>query len=388
MVILMKSVGIICEYNPFHNGHLYHLNKVKEMCPDHTIVLIMSGNFMQRGETSIINKWDKAKIALESGIDLVIELPFVFATQSADIFARGSIELLEHLKVDKLIFGSETADIELLKKLANIQINHEQYNENVKKHIDSGANYPTALSNALHDIVGEKVNTPNDILGISYIREIQKLESKIVPYCIKRTNNYHSLELDSNVVSASSIRKALKENKNVALYVPTVTNKYLQNNLHFIDDYYPFLKYKILNELDNLNIYQTVDEGIENRIKKHIIDSKDLNELIMNIKTKRYTYNKIRRMLTHIMCNFTKEEAAKMQHIEYVRVLGFSELGKNYLNKIKKDIEIPIVTNYSKCDSKMLELDFRATSVYASILKEKDKINFIKSEYINKPLIK
>ena len=384
----MKSVGIICEYNPFHNGHLYHLNETKRLCPDHIIILIMSGNFLQRGESSIMNKWDKTKIALDFGIDLIVELPFAFASQSADVFAKGSVELLNYLKTDKLIFGSEIADINTLNQLADIQINNTDYNKIVKSYIDEGINYPSALSKALYDIMGYQINTPNDILGISYIRETKKLNSKMIPICIKRTNNYHSLELDSDVVSASSIRKAIKEQTNIEKYVPNITYNYLQNNLHFIDDYYPFLKYKILTELNNLNIYQTVDEGIENRIKKYIASSNNLDELIMHIKTKRYTYNKLRRMFTHIMCNFTKDEASNYQHIEYIRVLGFSELGRKYLNTIKKDVEVPIVTNYSKLDNKMLELDFRATCVYSSILNEKDKINLIESEYKNKPLIK
>jgi predicted nucleotidyltransferase len=385
----MKCVGIICEYNPFHNGHLYHLERVKEMCPDHTIILILGGNFMQRGETSIIDKWTKTKIALEYGIDIIVELPFVFASQGADVFARGSIELLNHLKVDKLIFGSEIEDINILKELADIQLNHNEYDSLVKKYINEGINYPTALSKALYEIKGHQINTPNAILGISYIREIKRLKSKLEPFCIKRTNNYHSLELDSNVVSASSIRRALKDGKIIQNYVPYITYKYLQNShLHFIDDYFPLLKYKILTELDSLSIYQTVDEGIENRIKKEIIKANNLEELITKIKTKRYTYNKIRRMLTHIMCNFTKEEAKKFKHIEYIRVLGFSEKGKKYLNKIKKDLEIPLITNYSKLDNEMLKLELRVTGVYASILNEKDKIKLIESEYQNKPLIK
>ncbi|NLL44695.1 MAG: nucleotidyltransferase [Mollicutes bacterium] len=385
----MKSVGIICEYNPFHNGHLYHLEKVKEICPDHIIVIVLGGNFMQRGETSIIDKWTKTKIALEMGIDLVIELPFVFASQGADIFARGSVELLNHLKVDKLIFGSELNDINILKDLADIQLNNQNYDSLVKKYMDKGINYPTALSKALYEIKGYEINKPNDILGISYIREIKRLNSKIEPYCIKRTNNYHSLELDSKVVSASSIREALKNKKDVKDYVPKITYQYLKNkHLHFIEDYFPYLKFKILTELNNLDKYQTVDEGIENRIKKAIIKANNLEELIQNIKTKRYTYNKIKRMLTHIMCNFTKEEAKKYQHVEYIRVLGFSEKGKKYLNKIKKDLEIPLITNYSKLNNDMLQLELRITSVYASILNEKDKTNLIESEYKNKPLIK
>lgn len=383
----MKSVGIICEYNPFHNGHLYHLNKVKELYPDFTIILVMSSSFLQRGESSIIDKWSKTKIALEHGIDLVVELPYVFSSQSADLFARGSIELLNYLNVDAVVFGSETNDVELLTKIADLSMS-DNFNDSVKSYMDLGLSYPKALSESITKITGSNVDTPNDILGISYIKEIKRLNSLIKPVTIKRTNNYHSLELDNDIVNASSIRKALVESTDVINYVPKNTYKYLKNELHFIDNYFSLLKYKILSEIDTLDIYQTVDEGIENRIKKYIIPSKSLDELIMNIKTKRYTYNKIRRMLTHILCNFTKEEANNFKHIEYIRVLGFTNKGKNYLNKMKKELTIPLITNYSKLNNKMLDLEFRVTCVYASILNEKDKIKLIESEYKNHPLIK
>ncbi|MDD2392157.1 MAG: nucleotidyltransferase [Bacilli bacterium] len=382
----MKSVGIICEYNPFHNGHLYHLNRVKELYPNYTIILIMSGNFLQRGESSIIDKWTKTKIALEYGIDLVVELPYVFSSQNADLFARGSIELLNHLNVEAVIFGSESNDIDLLDKIADLS-SSDKYNKLIKIYLDEGLSYPKASSDALTKLTGEAIDTPNDILGISYIKEIKKLKSNIKPISIKRTNNYHSKKLDNNITSASSIRLALKNNLDIENYVPNITYNYLNNKLHFIDDYFPFLKYKILSEINNLHIYQTIDEGIENRIKKYIVKSNSLEELIDYIKTKRYTHNKIMRMLTHILCSFTKVEANSFKHIEYIRVLGFSENGRKYLNNIKKELTVPLVTNYSKLDNKMLELEFRVTCVYASILNEVDKTIMIENEYKNNPMI-
>ena len=384
----MKSVGIICEYNPFHNGHLYHLNKVKELCKDHVIILVMSSSFLERGESSIINKWDKTDIALFYGVDIVVELPYPFSSQSADLFAKGSIALLNELKVDKIVFGSELGDVDTLSKLADTQLNNPNYDDLVKEYLNSGNNYPTALASALHKLTGLRVNLPNDILGISYIREIKRIKSSIIPMVIKRTNDYNSLELNDDIVSATSIRKAIADKKDVLKYVPSKTYEYLQGNLHFIDDYFPYLKYKILTEINNLDIYQTVDEGIENRIKKYILSATSLDDLITKVKTKRYTYNKLRRMFTHIMCNFTKEEASKMKDIAYIRVLGFSKLGQKYLKEIKKDVSIPLITNYSKLSNEMLELEFRVTCVYASILKEKDKINLIESEFKNKPLIR
>lgn len=382
----MSSVGIICEYNPFHNGHLYHLNEVKKLFPNHTIILVMSGNFTERGEPSIINKWDKTKIALNYGVDLVVELPYAFATESADKFANASIKILDELKTEAIVFGSETNNVDKFIELANIQLNNKKYDKLVKNYLDEGINYPTALSKALFELTGKKIEKPNDILALSYIREIIKLNSNIKPISIKRNNDYNSLELNDGITSASSIRYALENNENIDSYIPDKTKEYINNPI-FNSDYFNLLKYKILTEKD-LSIYQTVDEGIENRLKKYIITSKNLNEFILKVKTKRYTYNKLNRMFNHIICNFTKEEAENFINIEYIRILGFSYTGQNYLNKIKKQINIPIITKYSSIKSDMLELEFRTTCVYASVLNEKDKINLIESEYKNSPIIR
>ena len=381
----MKSVGIICEYNPFHNGHIYHLDKVKELYPNHTIILAMSGNFTQRGDVSIINKWDKTKIALKYGVDIVVEIPYVFATESADKFAYAAVNLLNELGVEAIVFGSETNNVEKLEELANIQLYDKKYNKLVKEYIDEGINYPTALSKALFDITGKKIDKPNDILALSYIREINKLESDIKPVSIKRNNDYNSLELNDGMTSASSIRYALYNKENIENYIPEETEECLDKPV-FNEDYFSLLKYKILTEED-LSIYQTVDEGIENRLKKYIVNSKNLEEFILKIKTKRYTYNKLNRMFNHIMCNFTKEEAERLEEIEYIRILGFSYKGQDYLNKIKKEIDLPIITRFTS-DYEMLNIEYRTTCVYATVMDEKDKIKLIESEYKNPPIIR
>lgn len=381
----MKKVGIIAEYNPFHNGHLYHLNKVKEMFPDSYIVLVMSGNFTQRGDVSVINKWDKTEIALYYGVDLVVELPFVFATQGADIFARASIEILDKLDVDYLVFGSESNDINKLTTLAEVQTNNKKYDNLVKEYLSEGVNYPTALSKALTDITGIKMDKPNDILGITYIREIIKQKSKIKPFTIKRNNDYNAKELEDFYSSATSIRYALKNDDDVSNVVPEYTTRFLNKKLMFIDNYFNLLKYNIMIN-NNLDLIQTVDEGIHNRIKKYIVTSKSLDELILKVKTKRYTYNKLNRMFTHILCNFTKEEAESFDKIEYIRVLGFNSNGRLIIKDIKDDIDIPIITNFSDIKSRMLDIEFRSTCCYASILDEQDKIKMIESEYKNYPV--
>ena len=346
----MKIIGLIAEYNPIHLGHIYQLNKIKELYPNSIIILITNTTFTQRGEISILNKWDKTKLCLDNNIDLIIELPFAYATQSADIFAKGALTILNHLKIDTLVFGSESNDIESLTKIATTQLNNNEYDNLVKKYLNTGINYPTAMSKALHDILRFTTTSPNDLLGISYIKEILTNNYNITAISIKRIGEYHEKEVNNKIISASLIRNLYLKKQDIKPYIPKNTIKYLYNNLS-IENYYPYLKYKILST-KNLSIYQTVEEGIENRIKKAILKSNNWEELIQNIKTKRYTYNKISRMLIHILTDFTKEEAIKLK-IDYIRLLGFSIKGQKYLNSIKKDISLPIITNYKKNFSKL-----------------------------------
>ena len=202
----MKSIGIIAEYNPFHNGHLYHLKSIKEKYPDYVIILVMSGNFTERGDFTIIDKWKRSLIALKLGIDLVVELPYPFATQSADYFSFGAITILEKLNVEKVIFGSESNKIEDLELIAKTQINNDEFDKLVKIYSKMGNNYPTAIHNAIYDLTGKEIDTPNDLLGVSYLKAIYKNNYKIKAETIKRINNYHELELNSTFSSATSIR--------------------------------------------------------------------------------------------------------------------------------------------------------------------------------------
>ena len=242
-----KIIGIIAEYNPFHLGHLYQINEIKKNYPNSTLILITNSSFTQRGDVSIINKWDKAKIALNNQIDLVVELPFFYATQSADIFAKGALEVLNHLKIDILAFGSESNDLEKLTTIAKIQIENQEYQEKVKNYLNTGINYPTALSKALNDIIGYTTKEPNDLLGISYIKEILKLNSSIKPVLIKRIGSYHGEQEENDIASASLIRKKIQIQEKVTQYLPSNTEKYLQKNLT-LENYFPYLKYKIITE--------------------------------------------------------------------------------------------------------------------------------------------
>lgn len=377
----MKAVGLICEYNPFHYGHLYQINKIKEKYPEVPLIAVISSNFTQRGEASILNKWDKCDIALNNGIDIVIELPFVYATQSSDIFAKGAVKILESLQVEIVAFGTESDTIEHLKEIADIQINSIEYNNLVKNYLDEGLNYPTATSKAVKKLTGYIINSPNDLLALSYIKQV-KIDKKNIEFLnIKRTNDYHGTQIEDNITSASNIRFLYQNDKNIDKLLPYSKDKL---NKISINDYYPLLKYKIILNEDSLSKYQTVDEGIENRIKKYLNTSNNTSELIKNIKTKRYTYNKISRMLLHILTNFTKEEAKNIE-IDYIRILGFTKKGRIYLNKIKKDITLPILTGYKKNISKTLDIEFRTSQIYALLLKDN---TLIEKEYRNKPIIK
>lgn len=373
----MKKIGIICEYNPFHNGHIYHLEKIKELYKDSLIVLVMSSSFTQRGDMSILSKWEKTNIALEYGIDLVVELPFIFASQSADIFAKGAISILKQLQVDTIVFGSESCDVNKFINIANIQLQNNEYGTIVKKYLDKGLNYPTAMSKALKKICGNTITSPNDLLGLSYTKEIIRQNANIEIVPIQRTNDFHDTNLSTDIVSASAIRKNLNS-KDISKYVPKITYDYLKKKKEN-NNYFNFLKYKILTEQANINQYQTVDEGIENRIIKYISKCNSKDELIEKIKTKRYTYNKLNRMFTHILCSLTKEEANN-QEIKYIRVLGFNKNGQKYLNEIKKQLDIILITNVEKKHLELLEIENRTDAVY-------NLINNIDSNEI-KPIIK
>ena len=376
----MNVIGIIAEYNPFHLGHLYQINKIKEMYKDSIIIAIVSSSFTQRGDVSILNKWDKARIALDNGIDLVIELPYFYAGQSSDIFAKGAVTILNYLGIDTLVFGMESDDINNLKLMADIQLNDKNYNNIVKEYLSNGYNYPTALSKAIKDILNLDIYLPNDLLALSYIKQVKLINNNINVIGIKRTNDYHSKEITSNIVNASLIREQFKNNLDISNYIPSYNTNKLYNVS--VNDFYPLLKYQILNNINNLDKFLTVDEGIDNRIKKYIKNSNNWNELVNNIKTKRYTYNKINRMLMHILFNLTKEESKDIV-IDYVRVLGFNSKGRSYLNKIKKNKDINIVTNYKDGISKLFDLENRVNNIYAIIVDNK----LIYEEYSHNPII-
>lgn len=379
---MKKIIGVIAEYNPFHLGHRYQIEKIKELYPNSIIIAIISTNFTQRGDISLLNKWNKTTICLNEGIDLVIELPTLYATQSADIFAYGALSILNKFKIDTLVFGSETNDIDYFTTLANIQINNPKYPELVKNYLSLGLNYPTAMSKALKELTNTKIDKPNDLLALSYIKEIIKNNYPITPISIKRTNDYHSnsLQNNTNIINASLIREMFLNNQDISPYIPNNTKELLYQYLS-LNNAYSLLKYNIINNENNLSTFLDIEEGLDKRILKYLDTSHTWIDLVNNLKTKRYTYNKINRTLLHLLLNIKKEDNTKEI---YLRVLGFNNKGREYLKKLKKDTNLDIFTSYRKNKSPLLDLEYHSTYIYSLITNDS---SLIKREYQSKPII-
>ena len=332
----MRIIGIICEYNPFHNGHKYQIDKIKSTYPNSIIISIMSGNFTQRGDFSIINKYDKARIALENGVDIIVEIPVSFATQGADVFAKEAVAIANKMGCNKLCFGSEHDDINYFYN--NIKIsNSKNYNNLVKKLLKEGYNYPSATSNALKQLGGNNINLPNDILSLRYIKEIINNNYNIEPIIIKRTNDYHDTISNNKIISASNIRNKIINNINIKDYIPNncyniiINNDYIPN----INDYFNLFKYIIITNKDNLCEYIEMNKSLSSRFIKYIYISNNFDELINNIKSKNITTSKIKRVILHVLLNIKTNNTT-----DYINLLGFNSNGKAYLNKIKNNVKL------------------------------------------------
>lgn len=384
----MSVTGIIVEYNPLHNGHIYHINKTKQITGCKYIVAVMSGNFVQRGEPAIINKWARAKAALLSGIDLVIELPTIFSISSAESFAFGSISILNSLGiVDNVCFGSEVGDIDKLYYISKILYQEpEEYRYMLKKYIKSGLSYPAARQYSLYKYIIDKndvnVNTndiekliknPNNILSIEYIKALLTLNSNIKPYTIKRIiSSYNDEKLSGCISSATAIRKSFYD-EIIKTSLPQYSYKILEEEKNngrapiTIDDFSNIILYKLRTEgLDYISSILDVNEGLEYKIKKASEDSSSISDLIKKIKSKRYTESRIKRILIYSLLGITKEYWKNniKSDLKYIRILGFNSNGKKLLKEIKTKSNISIITNPSQKDSILLEMDIKATDLY------------------------
>lgn len=367
MVIIMKKVGIIVEYNPFHNGHLYHIEETRRKSNCDVLICVMSGNFTQRGEPAITDKFTRTKMALNNKVDLVVELPFVFTVQNADIFAKTSVSILNHLGVDEIYFGSENASIEQLDAIGTV-MHGDSYNNLVREYLKEGNSYPTASDLAMKDVCpNDYFHLPNNILGIQYIIAGKELNSPITFHTIQRTstNYYDEIKKDTNIQSATSIRKHLLNNESIDAYVPHNVSELLhKENKASFNDFTSEFKYLLsVKTKEDIESVFSVNEGFENRLLK-IKDFIDTNDLINQLLTRRYTNAKIKRMLAHILCD-TKKTLITDFSIPYIRILGMNESGKNYLNKIKKEIKVPLISKVKEGIHPYLDHELKVSKVYS-----------------------
>ncbi|WP_300389294.1 nucleotidyltransferase [Fusobacterium sp.] len=354
----MKATGIIVEYNPFHNGHKYHLQKARETDPQNTIIAIMSGDFVQRGEPSIIDKWTKTKMALANGVDMVVELPVFYSSQSAEIFAKGAVGILEELQCDSLFFGSESGDIEDLKRISTLQ-ESDVFKANLKKRLKEGLSYPTAHSLTMREILGEKELNSNDILGLEYIKAINYWQSKIVPKTLKREKvGYHDTNIIGNFASATKIRDSIRNQQDFQNIVTPESFNILKEYANFtsIERFYPLIRYELIKNYRNLSEIQDLEIGFENRLYENALKFENYEDFFKNITNKRYTLGRTQRVLMHILLGLTCKitEQAKKE-VPYVKILGFNNRGREYLNFLKGTNNKKIITSYKKMNETFSE---------------------------------
>lgn len=389
----MKACGLIVEYNPFHNGHIYHLKEAKKISDSDCLIAIMSGSFLQRGEPAIIDKFSRTKAALESGIDIVLELPYAYSVQSSELFSHGAIKALNALKISSLCFGSESGFInDFLNSYHNFKENKSEFNSILKNELTKGLSYPEA-HNLAYNKIGFNLNVlqPNNILGFSYVKEILSNQLDINLYTLKRIDNdYHDTRISSNISSATSIRHEILENgitDKVISAIPLsmideLNSFYLKTN-SFIDweNYFPLLQYKVLSTSRTaLSQIALVDEGIHNRIKDTAQDAQSFHHWMTLIKTKRYTWVKIQRIFTHILTSTTQNQLNHFHNNNnHVRLLGMSKVGQAYLNKIKPDLDINIITSLKSYGKDSLEA--KVSHIYYSAILPKYRMNLLQQEY-------
>lgn len=395
------TLAVIGEFNPFHNGHFYHLTKSKKIVqPDFTIA-VMSGNFVQRGDSAILDKWTRAEMAIRNGFDLVIELPTLYSISSAENFADGAIKMLNSLGiVDYLSFGSEIGEIEPIDKVAEVLYKEpKELSTLINRQVHSGISYPKARETALSMYFGTSkvysniLQEPNNILGVEYLKALKKYKSSITPITFKRKNSdYHSKSISFGIASATAIREFLDDKEKLNEVLPKSsfellrkklkTGEYVKNLSVYEQEIIYILRRMTITEIANL---PDVSEGLENRIKSAANDAQNLEELIAKIKSKRFTQTRIQRILTYALLNVTKKDIqASQKATPYIRILGFNEYGKKVISAIaKNNPKAKIVVSFKKFvesnkDSNLNTLiskDILSTNVYTLGYKKNGEAN-------------
>lgn len=411
----MKVLGIVAEYNPFHYGHMYHLDKSKEITGCKYSVAVMSGSFVQRGEPSLVDKWTKAKMAIENGVDLVIELPTIYSIQSAELFALGSIKLLESLNIiDYISFGSEIGDITPLNMLAQLYIDEpDEYKYSLKEGLNNGLSFPVARHKATvkyfksigthgYDF-GKILSSPNNILAIEYLKFLYKFNSEIIPITINRIGaGYKEKQLSNKIASATSIRKAIfdKNINMVETYLPPKSFNYIKEykTLNKLDNYSQILVYLLRTiDSDKLLQYMDVEIGLDNRLIRYGLKYNSITNIINKTITKRYTKTRIQRILIQLLLQLDKKSFIRLNnsHPNYIRVLGMNNNGMYLLKQINEKSQIPIINKFANHHqfkdsylNEMISYDKVATDLYYLGL-DSNEVNagnkdFTTSPYINK----
>ena len=400
----MNITGIITEYNPFHNGHKFHLEEAKKQTNCDGVICIMSGNFVQRGGPAIVDKWQRTEMALNNGVDLIIELPTFYAVSSAEFFAKGAVSILNSLGVvDNIFFGSECGDSKKLLEIAKVLVSEDSDFQNLlKRNLSLGLTFAKSREKSLIEYLNDEdinniVTSSNNILGIEYIKAILKLGSSINPVALKREgSNYNDKSLSQTFSSATSIREVLKNTSNIEdlkniipLESYEVFSKLQEQDYRFTfeEEMFKYIKYKIQTNCVNFNNLYEVTEGLDNKIIKEISSSNSLHEFILKIKSKRYTYSKISRLLTHIYLGLDNDCFKNIEDTNnlYARVLGFNKKGREILSLIKSNSSIPLITKVPRfSDNPLLKFDLQATAAYSILNNKVNPYN----DYLKSPIIK
>lgn len=397
----MKAVGLVTEYNPFHNGHLYHLNKAMELTGADISVAVMSGDFVQRGEPAVLDKYTRTSMALNNGVNLVVELPVNYAVSSAESFAAGALKVLDYVKADSIAFGSESGDIERLSKLAHILCDNEDtlYKE-ISKYTANGISYAAARQKVVEKLTDKDtaamLTSSNNILAVEYLKAIIKNNYAIKPYTVQRQgDSYNDTDIRSEYASATALRENLKAD-NISEYIPVKAGLILSSNTNYIypDDITETLFTRLLDILfasnydknvfiENVMQYPDVSKEIAGRLYKSAMDmitrtvpqrseSKDnwsfsFGSLCEHIKTKEVPLSRIKRALVRITLGLDKKHMEKYANEPYIRVLGFDKKGQEYLSYIRKTVEVPLITKTADYKEMLLD-DIHAANIYNMIV--------------------
>lgn len=364
----MKITGLITEYNPFHNGHLYHIQKARETTQCDLLICVMSGHFVQRGEPTILDKWQRTQAALEHGVDLMLELPYPYVVQSAKHFANASVRILELAGCTDIVFGSESNDLESLQLMAELPINVD----GLKEHLSQGMGYPKA-----YGMVHGSYH-PNDILAIAYLKAIQN--TTIQAHTIARTNHYHDENISSDIASATAIRKAVRLHQDVSNTTP-MAEALKQANLISWDQYFTYIQTKLISlDKQDLSEIFLMDEGLENHLIKQIKYAYDFESFMQASISKRYTRARIQRALTHLLTHTKRSEIKKLAPITTLRVLGFNEKGQAYLKSFRDHEQVHIASRFNQVPLSYRTIEMRATTVYAHALDVEERLKLIQRE--------